>query len=39
MERCGHLHPVSLDDAILNGGYSALARVLDDQTPKDVIER
>ncbi|PYN20013.1 MAG: hypothetical protein DMD99_24245 [Candidatus Rokuibacteriota bacterium] len=39
MERCGHLHPVSLDDAILSGGYAALARVLDDQTPEDVIER
>ena len=39
MERCGHLHPVSLDDAILSGGYSALAHVLDDQTPEDVIEQ
>jgi NADH:ubiquinone oxidoreductase subunit F (NADH-binding)/NADH:ubiquinone oxidoreductase subunit E len=38
MERCGHLHPVSLDDALLAGGYSALAYVLDRQTPKDVIE-
>ena len=38
MERCGHLLPVSLDDALLSGGYSALAYVLDCQTPKDVIE-
>ncbi|MGH7331946.1 MAG: NAD(P)H-dependent oxidoreductase subunit E [Candidatus Rokuibacteriota bacterium] len=38
MERCGHLHPVSLDDALLAGGYSALAYVLDRQTPEDVIE-
>ena len=38
MERCGHLHPVSLDDALLSGGYSALAYVLDRQAPEDVIE-
>lgn len=38
MERCGHLHPVSLDDALLNGSYSALAYALDRQTPEDVIE-
>jgi NADH-quinone oxidoreductase subunit F len=38
MERCGHLHPVSLDDALLSGGYSALAHVLDCQTPEEVIE-
>jgi (2Fe-2S) ferredoxin len=29
MDRCGHLHPISLDDALLRDGYSALARVLD----------
>ena len=39
MERCGHLHPVSLDDALLSDGYSALADVLDRQTPADVIEK
>jgi len=38
MERCGHLHPVSLDDALLADGYSALASVLDRQAPEDVIE-
>jgi len=38
MERCGHLHPVSLDDALLSGGYSALADVLDRHTPEDVIK-
>src|SRR5713101_10047226 len=38
MERCGHLHPDSLDDALLSGGYSALANVLDRQTPEDVLE-
>jgi NADH-quinone oxidoreductase subunit F len=38
MERCGHLHPVSLDDALLSGGYSALADVLGRQTPEDVLE-
>src|SRR5436309_9743865 len=38
MERCGHLLPVSLDDALLSGGYSALADVLDRHTPDDVIE-
>jgi NADH-quinone oxidoreductase subunit F len=38
MERCGHLHPISLDDALLGDGYSALAYVLDRQTPEDVIE-
>src|SRR5712691_1150697 len=38
MERCGHLHPDSLDDALVGGGYSALAYVLDRQTPEDVLE-
>jgi NADH:ubiquinone oxidoreductase subunit F (NADH-binding) len=38
MERCGHLHPVSLDDALLGDGYSALAHLLDCRTPEDVIE-
>ena len=38
MERCGHLHPDSLDDALVGGGYSALANVLDRQTPEDVLE-
>jgi len=38
MERCGHLLPVSLDDALLSGGYSALADVLDRHTPDDVIK-
>ena len=38
VERCGHLHPDSLDDALLGGGYSALANVLDRQTPEDVLE-
>src|SRR5260370_4472467 len=37
MERCGHLHPISLDDALLSDGYSALAYVLDRQTPEDAI--
>src|SRR5712692_6647238 len=38
MDRCGHLHPISLDDALLGDSYSALAYVLDRQTPEDVIE-
>jgi len=38
MERCGHLLPVSLDDALLSGGCSALADVLDRHTPEDVIK-
>src|SRR3989475_2865130 len=38
MERCGHLHPDSLDDALVVGGYSALANVLDRRTPEDVLE-
>jgi len=29
MKRCGHLHPVSLDDALLAGGYASLAQILD----------
>jgi NADH:ubiquinone oxidoreductase subunit F (NADH-binding) len=37
-ERCGHLHPVSLGDALLSDGYSALADVLDRRTPEDVID-
>ncbi len=38
MERCGHLHPVSLGDALLSDGYSALAHILDRQTSAGVIE-
>ncbi len=38
MERCGHLHPVSLDDAVLSDGFSALAHVLDRRVPEEVIE-
>src|SRR5881296_3513533 len=38
MERCGHLDPDSLDDALVGGGYSALANVLDRRTPEDVLE-
>ncbi len=38
MERCGHLHPVSLDDALLSGGYSAFSYVLDRHTPQDVAD-
>jgi hypothetical protein len=29
MGRCGHLNPVSLDDALLADGYSSLANILD----------
>jgi NADH-quinone oxidoreductase subunit F len=36
MDRCGHLHPVSLDDALLSGGYWALAQVLDRRIAKVV---
>ena len=28
-ERCGHLHPVSLDDVLLADGYRSLAHILD----------
>src|SRR5881409_3016123 len=38
MERCGHLHPVSLDDALLSGGYSAFSYVLDRHTPQEVAD-
>jgi NADH-quinone oxidoreductase subunit F len=38
LERCGHVNPVSLDDALLRDGYSALAQVLDHRTAEDVIE-
>lgn len=38
MERCGHLQPISLDDALLAGGYSALVRVLERGTAEDVVE-
>ena len=37
-DRCGHLHPVSLDDALLSGSYSSLADVLDRQTPEQVFD-
>jgi NADH:ubiquinone oxidoreductase subunit F (NADH-binding)/NADH:ubiquinone oxidoreductase subunit E len=36
-ERCGHLHPVSLGDALLSDSYTALAYVLDRRTPADVL--
>lgn len=39
MERCGHLHPVSLGDALVSDGYSVLAHVLDRAVPEEVIER
>jgi NADH:ubiquinone oxidoreductase subunit E len=32
VERCGHVNPVSLDDALLHDGYAALAQVLDEPT-------
>ncbi|PYN92292.1 MAG: hypothetical protein DMD91_32580, partial [Candidatus Rokuibacteriota bacterium] len=38
MERCGHLNPVSLDDALLSGGYSAFSYVLDRHTPQEVAD-
>jgi NADH-quinone oxidoreductase subunit F len=38
MERCGHVNPVSLDDALLGDGYSVLAQVLDHGTAADVSE-
>ena len=38
MERCGHLHPVSLDDAILADGYAALADVLDRGAVEETVE-
>src|SRR5256712_7400776 len=38
MERCGQLHPVSLDDALLSGGYSAFSYVLDRHTPQEVAD-
>lgn len=38
MERCGHLHPVSLGDALVSDGYVSLAHVLDRRTPEDVTE-
>lgn len=37
MERCGHLNPVSLDEALLAGSYVVLAQVLDNHTPEEVI--
>src|SRR5438093_13399 len=38
MERCGHLHPVRLDDAILADGYAALADVLDRRAVEETVE-
>src|SRR5712692_3339421 len=37
-DRCGHLHPISLDDALLGDGYSALAHALDHRAAEDVSE-
>ena len=34
----GHIDPKSIEDYISSGGYSALARVLTDMNPEDVIE-
>jgi len=39
MERCGHIHPVSLGDALVSEGYSALADLLDRRVPDEVVER
>lgn len=35
---CGNINPEELDEALCVGGYEALARVLDEQTPEDVIK-
>ena len=34
----GHLDPTSIDDYILNGGYTALAKALKGMSPEQVIE-
>ena len=36
LEDCGEIDPESIEEYIANGGYLALARVLDKMSPKDV---
>lgn len=35
---CGNINPEELDEALCVGGYEALARVLEEQTPEKVIK-
>lgn len=35
---CGNINPEELDEALCVGGYEALARVLEEQTPEEVIK-
>jgi len=38
LRNCGHVDPVNIEDYIAAGGYEALAKVLNDMTPEEVIE-
>jgi bidirectional [NiFe] hydrogenase diaphorase subunit len=39
LERCGHLDPESIDDAIAQGAYTQLRRVLSEFSPEQVREQ
>ena len=37
LENCGRLDPLSLDDALANGGYAALRNCVERRTPDEII--
>lgn len=38
LANCGNINPEELDEALCVGGYEALAKVLEEQTPGDVVK-
>jgi NADH-quinone oxidoreductase subunit F len=38
LRNCGHINPETIDDYIVNGGYTALQKVLFQMSPEEVIE-
>ena len=38
LANCGRINPEDIREAIAMGGYAAIARVLDEMTPEQVIE-
>ncbi len=38
LENCGYINPESLEEYIATGGYEALATILTEKTPQDVID-
>ncbi|MEN8191333.1 MAG: NADH-ubiquinone oxidoreductase-F iron-sulfur binding region domain-containing protein [Bacteroidota bacterium] len=38
LENCGIINPTSIDEYIANGGFTALEKVINNMTPKDVVD-